>query len=275
MNHTPYHHQLPLSLILLLGCGGGSQQSVVLPIYNQAYQENFEPDSLEVIRQEAEDAYVLLDPFNHPEVPNAIDALHAKGNSLSAYISIGTGEAWRDDFEELQPYLSTQMWKEWEGEYYLSVISPEVVEVMHRRIDQIAQWGFDWIEFDNMDWYSEETKAQYHLTLTQEEADAYVHELCDYTHQKGMQCMAKNRLKGFEAFDGITYESSPQIFNWWDHQATQSFLDAHKLVIINHYNESNCDLVYADYQAYYQTQGISFICEDIHLKTYRHYHQKP
>jgi hypothetical protein len=85
--------------------------------------------------------------------------------------------------------------------------------------------------------------------------------------------MAKNTVDSFENFDGVLYESYHNDKNWWDTKGTKSFLDAGKLVIINHYNESDCDGVYAWYKSFYHTEKLSFICEDVATKKYKHYNQ--
>jgi len=268
---------LSIGVIFYVGCGGTDKQhssefNIFFPIYNQAYQEHFEPDRMEDILAQAEDAYVLVDPFESGVVEHIL-TLHTKNNQVAGYISVGTGEDWREDFDALQPYLATQAWDAWAGEYYVSETVTGIVEVMERRIDQMAQWEMDWVEFDNMDWFDAQTKATYDLHLSQEEATDYINTLCDYTHAQGMKCMAKNTVEGFGQFDGVLYESYSQKLNWWDETGMRQFLDAGKLVIINHYNESDCDGVYAWYQDHYDTHSISFICEDINLQAYRHYNQ--
>jgi hypothetical protein len=265
-----------LSVITLIGCGGGgnedTQESTAIPIYNQAYQENFEADTIEEILTSATDAYVLIDPFEAGVVEH-IATIKEQNNQIGGYISAGTGEDWRDDFSELEPYLSSVVWDEWEGEYYVSQTTTGIVEVMKKRIDKMAEWGIDWVEFDNMDWFDEETKEAYRLELSEEEAIQYINTLCDYTHQKGMKCMAKNSVEGFEDFDGVLYESYSGNKNWWDEEGTELFLDQKKLVIINHYDEDDCDGAYEQFNTHYDTQNISFICEDRTLEKYRHYHQ--
>jgi hypothetical protein len=124
-----------------------------------------------------------------------------------------------------------------------------------------------------MDWLDDASKSTYDLEATEEEAKAYINALCDYTHEKGMKCMAKNTIESFENFDGVLYESYSKEKNWWDTAGTKLFLEAKKPVIINHYNETDCDGVYTWYKNYYQSQDILFICEDKNLKKYVHYNQ--
>ncbi len=261
-------------LLLFVGCGGAGEQvpseHKAMPVYNQAYQENFRADSIAEILQNAKNAYVLVDPFQSG-VTEHITAIQSHGNEVSGYISAGTGEKWRGDFTQLQPYLTEKAWSEWPDEYFVSETDTGILSVMKKRIDKMAAWGLDWVELDNMDWLDEESRVTYGLKATVPEAKSYINALCDYIHSKGMQCMAKNSVEGFERFDGVLYESYSDDKNWWDHSGMRAFLDAGKPVIINHYNETDCDGVYAYYKTFYHNDTISFICEDQTIRQYRHY----
>lgn len=103
------------------------------------------------------------------------------------------------------------------------------------QIDSMATWGCDWVEFDNMDWADDDDlRVQYGFQTTRTEGITYFQTLCDYVHEKGMKCMAKNTVNGATHFDGVLYESCDDKKNWWDVAGAQSFLDAGKLVIIYH-----------------------------------------
>jgi len=242
------------------------------PIYNQAYQENFVADSIAEIEANAQNAYVLLDTFGEGVVEHIVN-IKSHGNQIGGYISAGTGENYRDDFTALEPYLTPTAWPEWPDEFFVSETTTGILSIMKQRIDNMASIGVDWVEFDNMDWLSESTRTEYNLTATVVEAKAYINALCDYTHSKAMKCMAKNTVEGFSNFDGVLYESYDNDKNWWDSAGTSSFLRASKPVIINHYNESNCDEVYAEYKNIYNSDKISFICEDVATANYKHYNE--
>jgi hypothetical protein len=240
-------------------------------VYNHAYQENYTADSMTDIIKNAKNAYVLIDPFVDT-VTEYIPSIKSNKNQVAGYISAGTGEDWRDDFGELEIFLSTKVWGEWAGEYYISN-TIGALSVMKKRIDKMASWGLDWVEFDNMDWLNKETKLNYNLEATEKQAHRYINDLCDYTHTKKMKCMAKNTVENFENFDAVLYESYHDNKNWWDTQGTKDFLALNKPVIINHYNETLCDEVYLWYKTYYQNNTILFICEDKNLQKYIHYNQ--
>ncbi len=247
----------------------GNSQAV--PVYNQAYSENFDPDNIDDIIADARNAYVIIDPFE-PGIAKKIPEIKANNNEVGGYISIGTGEDWREDFTAMQPFLVDEQWAEWEGEYFVKKVTTGIISIMKKRIDKLAEWGCDWVEFDNMDWFFCDDAADYGISVPEPEGIAYYQELCDYAHSKGLKCMAKNHVIEADAFDGVLYESYHDEKDWWDHDGAQSFLDKGKLVIINHYNESRPNRVYAEYMALYN-DGISFICESSVEKRYIHYNQ--
>jgi cysteinyl-tRNA synthetase len=73
-------------------------------------------------------------------------------------------------------------------------------------IDMLAQWGCDYVEFDNMDWAFDSYET-YEINVDPAAAAAYNVALCDRVHELGMLCMAKSTREGAESFDGMTVES--------------------------------------------------------------------
>ncbi len=99
----------------------GNSQAV--SIYNQTYSENIDPDHIDDIIKDAKNAYVIIDPFE-PGIAGTISDIKANHNEVGGYISIGTEEDWREDFTAMKPFSVSRQW---------------------------AEWGCDWVEFDNMD----------------------------------------------------------------------------------------------------------------------------
>ncbi|MFK5878547.1 MAG: endo alpha-1,4 polygalactosaminidase [Flavobacteriaceae bacterium] len=269
-----------LAIILIFNSCGSTDEvtspptlnSDAIPVFNQAYQENFEADNITSILENAQNGYVLIDPFS-TNISASISEIKSKGNEVAAYISIGTGENYRNDFNEMETYLVSNSWGQWPDEFFVNSTTTGIIDIMKARIDKIADWGCDWVEFDNMDWiYDDELRVTYGFAVTEAEGVAYYQELCDYVHEKGMKCMAKNTVENANNFDGVLYESYNDDKNWWDQSGAQQFLDAGKLVIINHYNETNCGQVYADYKGIYN-DNLSFICEDANLQKYVHFNE--
>lgn len=267
-----------LAGLLLLGAApfaiAQNQTGTGLTVWNHAYQENYDADVVGAILSNAENAYVLLDPFKD-DVNTApamlVQKLKAKGNQVGAYISIGTGENWRADFADLQPHLVQRQWGEWAGEYFISTPNDAVLNVMKTRIDKIARWGFGWVEFDNMDWAFDDTyRKEYGVKASTDQAMAYYRALCSHVQSKGMKCMAKSTVEGAEMFDGVTYESYVDDMNWWDVEGAKQFLAEGKLVVVVHYNETDCNQRFDEYRAKYGA-GVSFTCEDPTREGYVHF----
>ena len=224
----------------------------VTSVWNHAYQENWNTDSLEDILAGARDAYVLLDAFDDTEARAAIPAIKAKSNIIGVYISVGTGEDWRDDFNRLEPYLVERHWGDWPGEYFIDRIGDEVLAVMKTRIDKAAGWGADFIEFDNMDWaFDDDARRKYGFHVTVEESLAYVNQLKDYASSLGISCMSKNMTQGVESFAGVTYESGPGNREWWEPADLKSFLADGKLCVVFHYRERNPEATLTWYRERY------------------------
>jgi cysteinyl-tRNA synthetase len=162
-------------------------------------------------------------------------------------------------------------WGDWPGEYFVDRTLPALVALMEARIDKMAAWGCDMIEFDNMDWtFDPAYRSQCGITATAAEGEAYNEALCAYVHGKGMGCTAKSSAQGAADFDGLTVESSQGDMDWWTPSDMQAMLTSGKIGIVVHYDEANCAAVLAHYQTEYGP-GLSFICEDRALRKYRHF----
>lgn len=247
--------------------------------YNQAYIENnTNADSISDITQ-ANNAYILVDAFSDtggdPAITSIISSMKSNNNEVAGYISAGTAEDWRSDFNQLAPPIRTTVeWPQWPGEYFINKTTTGALSVMKARIDKMANWGLDWVEFDNMDWRDDSN--QYNLNVTVQEAEDYINELCDYTHSKGMKCMAKNTVASFANFDGVTYESEyDKTLQDWENDEPNglpSFLSAGKPAIIFHYgqNDSECDSRYNYYKKKYGS-NIQYSCQVGNSNGYKHY----
>lgn len=262
---------------------GDTHTDVVLPkqpmcVYNQAYQENWQADSIDTIVRDARNCYVLVDPFGDKEdadVTDSIPTLKKNGNVVGCYISSGTCEDWRDDFAQMKPHCVESAWGEWAGEYFVDQPrnNSALLNIMQARIDKMAAWGCDMVEFDNMDWaFDDEYRQEYGFEATAQDGIDYNNVLCDYTHSRGMLCMAKNTRRGATDFDGGTFESYRDEKDWWEHNHLKGFLDAGQPGIIVHYGESDCAGVYSAYQNNYGNT-LSYICESTDTSAYVHFNE--
>ncbi len=237
--------------------------------YNQAYIENFQVDSLSDILN-AKDSYVLLDPFDDENIRKNIAKIKRKNNLVGCYISVGTIENWRNDFNLLKNNIAKKEWDNWEGEYFVAKIDDNLLDVMKSRIDKMKNWGCDFVELDNMDWVQEDNIKKYNLKISEAEAKKYISELINYIHFKNMKAMAKNTTLGIANFDGLTTESYTNEKNWWNKAEMKNILKNGGIVAIVHYNEGDCENVKKFYNNIYGN-NILFICEDKKIKRYRHF----
>ncbi len=211
--------------MLIFGCGRDIAHSSADPVcvWNAAYQENTAADSVDAILSGAQGCYVLLDPMDDPAAAAAIPELKDKDNTVGCYVSVGTCEEWREDFEQVRGYCLDSEWPEWPGEYFVD--DPDgIFASMVARVDALADFGCDMVEFDNMDFFWEVDG------VSENAGNAYDVELCEVVREAGMGCMAKNyRPGGDDGFTGGTFESSPDELDWWEHEHLQSFVDAGQL----------------------------------------------
>jgi len=85
-----------------------------------------------------------------------VDAFHARGIKVIAYISVGTIENYRPDIALLPPEIIGNIYPAWPDERFLNIREIEKIKpFITSRFDMIKQKGFDGIEPDNMDGYEE------------------------------------------------------------------------------------------------------------------------
>lgn len=113
-----------------------------------------------------------LDQFRYPAdvIPNVtvydidgfttsaqtVTALHALDCRVIAYFSFGSWEDWRPDAGQFPSSVKGNN-NGWPGEKWLDIRSPIVRQIMAARIDLAVSKGFDAIEPDNIDGYSNST----------------------------------------------------------------------------------------------------------------------
>ncbi len=232
--------------------------------WNQAYEEYGHADTVPAILAGAKGCYVLIDPFDSTAARSAIPQMKAAGNIVGCYISTGSCEDWRDDYAAMKSFCGPA-YPGWAGEYFVTNTTG-ILPLMKARIDKMATWGCNFVEFDNMDWALDSGNI---AGVAVADARAYNKAICAYTHSKGMKCMAKSTTDGSADFDGLTVESYVNDKNWWTASEMKAILAApNKIGLIVHYKDASCDSVRSSYQSTYGSK-ISFVCSD--SAGYKHY----
>jgi hypothetical protein len=122
-----------------------------------------------------------------------VAALHHAGIRAICYISVGSCENWRSDASQFPAALLGRALDGWPGERWLDVRDIRnqdgaLAKIMTKRIDMCRAKGFDAVEFDNMDGYSNQTG----LGLTAADQLAYNRFLAMTAHARGLSAVMKN-----------------------------------------------------------------------------------
>jgi hypothetical protein len=118
---------------------------------------------------------------------SVVSALHAKGFIVIAYASFGTYENWRPDAASFPANVKGSN-NGWPGENWLDIRSDGVKTIMAARLDLIKSKGFDAVEPDNVDGYSNSTG----FPLTAQDQLNFNEWIAAQCHQRGLSVGLKN-----------------------------------------------------------------------------------
>lgn len=120
---------------------------------------------------------------------NIITDLHAQGRKVVCYVSAGSWENWRPDQNQFSAAVIGKDYKGWPGEKWLDIRQIELLApVMLARLDLCKNKGFDGIEPDNVDGYTNETG----FPLTYQDQIRYNLWMADEAHARGLSIGLKN-----------------------------------------------------------------------------------
>jgi hypothetical protein len=120
---------------------------------------------------------------------SVITALHAQGHKVVCYVSVGSWEDWRPDADQFPASVIGKDYEGWPGEKWLDIRQIELLApIMRARLDMCRDKGFDGIEPDNIDGYTNDTG----FSLTYEDQIRYNLWLADEAHTRGLSIGLKN-----------------------------------------------------------------------------------
>jgi len=120
---------------------------------------------------------------------SVIAALHTQGRKVVCYVSVGSWEDWRPDADRFPTSVIGEDYEGWPGENWLDIRQIELLApVMLARLDLCRDKGFDGIEPDNIDGYTNDTG----FPLTYEDQIRYNLWLADAAHARGLSIGLKN-----------------------------------------------------------------------------------
>jgi len=120
---------------------------------------------------------------------SVVTDLHAQGRKVICYVSVGSWEDWRPDAEQFPASVIGNDYLGWQGENWLDIRQINVLApVMRARLDLCRDKGFDGIEPDNIDGYTNETG----FPLTYEDQLKFNLWLAEEAHARGLSIGLKN-----------------------------------------------------------------------------------
>jgi hypothetical protein len=128
-----------------------------------------------------------IDLFDNPA--SVVTALHAGGHRVICYISVGSWEDWRPDANQFPPEVIGKDYEGWPHEKWLDIRRIDVLgPIMSARFDQCKANGFDAIEPDNIDGYTNDTG----FDLSYQDQLTYNMWLAGEAHLRGLSIGLKN-----------------------------------------------------------------------------------
>jgi hypothetical protein len=120
-----------------------------------------------------------------------VSALHALGRKVICYVSAGSFEDWRPDAAQFPASVKGTALDGWPGEAWLDVRRIDLLApILEARLDLCRTKGFDGIEFDNVDGYSNSSG----FPLTAADQLLYNRYLAGAAHARGLSVGLKNDL---------------------------------------------------------------------------------
>ena len=118
-----------------------------------------------------------------------IDELHVQGRKVICYMSVGSWEDWRPDKDQFPSEVLGKDYEGWKGERWLDVRAiDKLAPIMRARLDLCKAKGFDAVEPDNMEIYTNDTG----FPLTYQDQLNYALWLADEVHKRGLAIGMKN-----------------------------------------------------------------------------------
>ncbi len=118
-----------------------------------------------------------------------IGDLHSMGRRVICYVSAGSYEKWRPDADSFPNRVLGKPLDGWPGERWLDVRKLKPLKrIMDKRVARCAAKGFDGIEYDNVDGFTNDTG----FDLSKDDQLAYLEYLSQVAHDNGLAAGLKN-----------------------------------------------------------------------------------
>ena len=159
---------------------------------------------------------------------SVVTSLHAQGKKVVCYIDAGTFENWRSDANLFPSSVKGNAVQGWAGEQWLDIRNLQVLApIMQARLDMCQTKGFDGVEFDNVDGYTNDTG----FPLSANDQLAYNTWLAQEAHARGMSAGLKNDLDQVtQLLPSFDWALDEQCFQYQECDLLTPFIRAGKAV---------------------------------------------
>lgn len=163
----------------------------------------------------------------------ALERLKRRGKRVVCYINAGAWEAWRADADRYPAVVLGHPLAGWEDERWVDIRRLDVLgPILEARLDHCRARGFDAVEFDNVDGWTNDTG----FPLTAADQLRFNRWLAAQAHARGLGVALKNDLEQaadlVADFDFAIVESC---FSYDECHLVRPFLDAGKPVFVVEY----------------------------------------
>ena len=194
-----------------------------------------------------------------------LESLKDQGLFLVCYISAGSYEDWRPDAGEFPPEVLGKNYQGWPGEKWLDIRQIDLLApILLARLDLCAAKGFDGVEPDNIDAYTNRTG----FPLSYQDQLAFNIWLAQEAHARGLSIGLKNDSE--QVSDLLPYYDWALTEDCFDQDWCEEmlpFVEAGKPVFAAEYTDTGITL--ADFCLQAEEMGISAILKNRELDAFR------
>ncbi len=196
---------------------------------------------------------------------SVVTELHARGRKVVCYLSAGSWEEWRADAGSFPEEVIGKEYQGWPGERWLDIRRLDLLgPIMESRLDLCREKGFDAVEPDNIDAYTNDTG----FPLTYQDQLRYNAWLAQAAHARGLSIGLKNDpdqvLDLLADFDWALVEDC--FAEGWCSRISP-FISAGKAVFAAEYTDTGIKI--EDFCQQAQLLGFSAIVKNRRLDAYR------
>jgi hypothetical protein len=190
--------------------------------------------------------------------PDLVAGLHTRGVKTIGYISVGSWEKWRPDVGDFAPEVLGNDYEGWPGERWLDIRRIDLLApILRARLDLCKESGFDAVEPDNMEIYTNPTG----FPLIYQDQLEFARWLAQEAHARGLAIGQKNAPDQIaDLVDLYDFAITEDCFVQGWCQAMLPYIAAGKPVFAAEYTDTGVDFAAAC--AWGKDNGFSFILKN-------------